>query len=264
MKQKVLVLGANGFIGGNLIPALREVYEVIDFNRQVDSIEEVVSSKFPDFVINCSASKANAHAMNSFEANIEFQMACLKILLKQTKESFKWVQVASYYELQIPFGRTDNYSLDKQICRSILHRLEKDGFIKLTTIFLPHIFGKGENSNRVIPSIIRNLQNGQIAEISQGKQFLPILSVEDCCSAIIAAIQTDQLICSATPMWYDRVENLASIIQNAISKGVLQINTNNKSVDNSFLRVEFPPTVKNWISKMSINDFLSQLTFHDV
>ena len=262
MKQKVLVLGGNGFIGRHLISALDETYEVIDFDRRVNSIEEVISNKFPDFVINCSASQANANSMESFEANIEFQMKCIKLLLKNTEKSFKWIQVASYFELQIPLGRKDNYSLDKQICRSLLHRLEEDGFIKLTTIFIPHVFGKGENTNRIIPSITKNLQSGQIAEISRGEQFLPILEVKDCCSAIIATIQTNQLICTATPMWYDSVKILASIMENAISKGMVQINSNKKSIDNSFPRVEFPPTVNNWTSKMSFNDFISQLSTH--
>lgn len=260
MKKKVLVLGGNGFIGKHLISTLSATYEVIEFNRQVDSIEDVLSKKFPDFVINCSASQANANAIESFDANIDFQMNCVKLLLKKNDKPFKWIQVASYFELQIPMGRNDNYSLDKQICRSILHRLEEDGFIKLTTIYLPHIFGEGENTNRIIPFIIKNLRDGQIAEISQGDQYLPILGVEDCCSAIVAAIHTDQLICSATPIWYGRVRSLATIMKNAIAKGLLEIDFNNKSVDNALPKVEFPSEVTNWKAKMSFDDFVSQLS----
>lgn len=259
MKQKVLVLGGNGFIGNHLISTLPEIYEVIPFDRQAHSLEETISNSFPDFVINCSASKANAKSMESFEANIEFQMKCIKLLRKYSESPIKWVQAASYFELQIPFGRKDNYSLDKQICRVLLHRLEQEGFIKLTTIFLPHVFGEGENKNRIIPSITKGLQNGQIVEISRGEQFLPILDVEDCCSAIAASILTDQLICSAAPMWYDRVTLLAAKMENAISKGVIRVNPEKMSIDNSFPKVEFPPIVKNWLPKMTINDFISQL-----
>jgi len=259
LKQKVLVLGGNGFIGKHLISTLFEIYEVIVFDRQEHSLEETISNSFPDFVINCSASQANAKSMESFEANIQFQMECIKLLLKNTGQSFKWIQVASYFELQIPLGRKDNYSLDKQICRSLLHRLEEDRLIELTTIFLPHVFGEGENINRIIPSITKGLQSGQITEISRGEQFLPILGVEDCCSAISAAILTDQLICSAAPMWYDRVNLLASEMENAISRGVVQVNPEKMSIDNSFPKVEFPPMVKNWIPKMTFNDFISQL-----
>jgi len=262
MKKKVLVLGGNGFIGKHLISTLSATYEVIEFNRQVDSIEDVLAKKFPDFVINCSASQANANVIDSFEVNIEFPMNCIKLLLKNNDKPFKWIQVASYFELQISMGRNDNYSLDKQICRSLLHRLEENGFIKLTTIYLPHIFGEGENTNRIIPFLIKNLRGGQIAEISQGDQFLPILGVEDCCSAIVAAIHTDQLICSATPIWYGRVRILATIMKNAIDKGVLKIDSNNKSVDNALPKVEFPPEVKNWTAKMAFDDFVSQLSSH--
>lgn len=254
-----MVLGGNGFIGNHLISTLTEIYEVIVFDRQAHSLEETISNSFPDFVINCSASQANAKLMESFEANIQFQMECIKLLLKNTGQSFKWIQVASYFELQIPLGRKDNYSLDKQICRSLLHRLAEDGLIDLTTIFLPHVFGEGENINRIIPSITNGLQSGQITEISRGEQFLPILGVEDCCSAIAAAILTDQLICSAAPIWYDHVKLLASIMENTISRGVVRVNPEKVSTDNSFPKVEFPPMVKNWIPTMTFNDFISQL-----
>jgi nucleoside-diphosphate-sugar epimerase len=215
-KEKVLVLGGNGFIGTHLISKLSENFEIITFNRTEHSFAETISKDFPDFVVNCSASNANAEPLESFEANIEFQMECIKLLLNSGRQPFKWVQIASYFELQISFGRRDNYSLDKQICRSLLHRIEESHHIKLTTIFLPHIFGEGENANRFIPYTTKALQNGHIAEISQGEQFLPILGVEDCCSAIGAAILTDQLICSATPIWYDRVNRLAFMMENAI------------------------------------------------
>lgn len=252
-------MGGNGFIGNHLISTLLEIYEVIPFNRQAHSLEETISNSFPDIVINCSASTANAKSLESFEANIEFQMECIKLLRKYSKEPVKWVQVASYFELQIPMGRKDNYSLDKQICRSLLNRLKENGLIELTIIFLPHVFGEGENSNRIIPSITKSLQSGQVTEISRGEQFLPILGVKDCCAAIIAAILTDQLICSAAPIWYDRVKLLASKIENAISRGEVRVNPEKMSIDNSFPKVEFPPMVKNWAPRMNFNDFMSQL-----
>ncbi len=259
MKQKVLVLGGNGFIGTHLCSALLGLYEVIDFNRKLHSLEMTISNNFPDIVINCSASTANSKSLESFEANIKFQMECIKILRKHSKKTVKWVQVASYFELQIPMGRKDNYSLDKQICRSLLNRLKEDGLIELTIIFLPHVFGEGENSNRIIPSMTKSLQSGQVTEISRGEQFLPILEVKDCCAAVIAAILTDQLNCSATPMWYDSVKLLASKMETAISRGVVRVNPEKMSIDNSFPKVEFPEMVKNWTPRMTFNDFMSQL-----
>jgi nucleoside-diphosphate-sugar epimerase len=263
MKLKVLVLGSSGFIGSHLISRLSQMYEIIEFEREKHVLEETISDKLPDIVINCSASKVDATWTESFEANIEFQLKCLKILLKYCGNSFKWIQVGSYFEMQIPLGRVDNYSLDKQICRSILNRLQVDGHFKLTTIFLPHIFGKGEDINRIIPSLIENLQKGQIAEISRGEQFLPILGIEDCCSAIAASILTDQLICSASPIWYDKVKVLASIMEKEISKGTVRVNTERISIDNSFPKIKFPSRVKNWMPQMTFDDFIAQLSVHN-
>ena len=259
MENKVLILGGNGFIGNHLKSSLAKEYEVIVFDRKTQSLEETISHSLPNIVINCSASKANATILESFDANIEFQMECISLLLTKNINSVKWIQVASYFELQIPMGRSDNYSLDKQICRSILHRLEEDGLIELTTIFLPHVFGDGEDFKRIIPSITSRLKNGEICEISRGEQFLPILGIEDCCSAIKSAIVTNQLICSAAPIWYEQVKLLASKMEEAISKGVVKINHEKTSIDNSFPKVDFPPKVNDWTPKMTFEDFISKL-----
>lgn len=259
MNKKVLVLGGNGFIGRHLKATLDTNYQVIDYNRATHTLEDIVSNSSIDIVINCSASKANASILESFEANVKFQMECIALLTKYQTIPPKWIQVASYFELQIPFGRKDNYSLDKKICRTILRRLEADGVIGLTTIFLPHIFGSGENTNRIIPYITSNLQKSLVTEISRGEQFLPILSVEDCCDAITSAILSDQLNCSAEPIWYDRVKNLAQIMETSISKGKIEINLKKESVDNGFPKVEFPARVKDWSPKLTFESFISQL-----
>ena len=259
MKQKVLILGESGFIGNHLKSMLNLAYEVIDFNRKAQTLHEVLSENLPDIVINCSASKASATIMESYEANIKFQMECILVLLNLKAPTIKWIQVASYFELQIPMGRNDNYTLDTQICRSILHRIEATHLIQLTTIYLPHVFGKGEDANRLIPTLTNKLQNGELAEISQGEQFLPILGIEDCCSAIVAAISTNQLVCSAAPIWYDRVKLLAKIMEKTISKGEVRMNIAKKSLDNAFPRVDFPPHVKNWNPSLTFDDFISEL-----
>jgi hypothetical protein len=54
------------------------------------------------------------------------------------------------------------------------------------------------------------------------------------------------------------------MMENAISRGVVKINLERESIDNSFPRVEFPPTVKNWTPKMTFNDFLSQLPLNEM
>ncbi len=259
MREKVLILGGNGFIGHHLKPIIGEKFDLIQFDRALNSLEEIFKKDAPDIVINCSASKANDTVIKSLEANIEFQLECLKLIFKYNKKNVKWVQIASYFELQIPMGRKDNYSIDKAFLRSILNRLTENNLIKLTTIFLPHVFGEGENQNRIIPSIKNALSGGGIAEISRGEQFLPILGVKDCCMAIVAAAKTDQIVCSATPIWYDRVMSLALIMESAIAKGTIRINPEKISVDNSFPKVEFPPQVINWQPEMDFHSFIDQL-----
>lgn len=259
MSQKVLLLGASGFIGSHLGNHLKSTYEILTINRQSNDFLNLIKMGKPDVIINCSASSPNADFFESLEANVNFQMRCLQVLASQSQKPIRWVQVASYFELQIVFGRRDNYSIHKALCRALLEQMSERGFINLTTIFLPHVFGHGEMASRVIPSITSQLLANKEIEISKGDQYLPILSVQDTCEAISMAIQTDQDSCSASPMWYGKLKDLANLMHQALKKGNLRVNPSKVSIDDSFPQVQFPPTVKNWSPNFGFEYFLASL-----
>ena len=259
MSQKVLLLGASGFIGSHLGNHLKSTYEILTINRQSNDFLNLIKMGKPDVIINCSASSPNADFFESLDANVNFQMKCLRVLASQSQKPIKWVQVGSYFELQIVFGRRDNYSIHKALCRTLLEQVNESGLINLTTIFLPHVFGPGEMSSRIIPSITSQLLANKEMEISKGDQYLPILSVQDTCEAISMAIQTDQASCSASPMWYGKLKDLANLMHQALKKGNLKVNLSKVSIDDSFPQVQFPPTVKNWSPNFGFEYFLASL-----
>ena len=115
------------------------------------------------------------------------------------------------------------------------------------------------NFNRIIPSITSQLLANKEMEISKGDQYLPILSVQDTCEAISMAIQTDQASCSASPMWYGKLKDLANLMHQALKKGNLKVKLSKVSIDDSFPQVQFPPTVKNWSPSFGFEDFLITL-----
>lgn len=259
MLQRILLLGAGGFIGRSLQKLLQADYEVHILDRKSKYLELEIENSNPDIVINCSASHANANFLESIEANLLYQMRCLSLISKGRSTPLKWLQIGSYFELQIKSGRSDNYSKHKTLCREILSNAQNNGLINLTTIFLPHIFGEGENSKRLSPYLREQFQKGEVAIISSGMQYLPLLSLQDATMAIIKAIETDQIICSATPIWYGQITELASIIKGRLRSELLILDPKKVSNDAEFFRVVFPPTVKGWKPKMQLEDFLINL-----
>lgn len=258
-KQKLLLLGANGFIGIHLKRILVMDYDVIEYRRSSESIDEVMLQNSVDIIVNCSVSKPTAISQDSFDANIGFQMKCLVAVMKSEKIDVKWIQVASYFELQIPYGRKDYHTTDKQLFRILLNRMNEAGLIQAVTIFLPHVFGEGENPNRIIPYISKKLKEKDVVNISKGEQFIPLLGVSDTCFAITAAIKTTQIVSSATPIWYGRVKELAKCMLDAIPGGSIELQESQISIDNFFPKVEFPPTVNDWAPKFTFTNFISEL-----
>lgn len=259
MVQKVLVLGAGGFIGRHLLNHLDDRYEVMTLHHRSQNLDLLLEEWIPDILINCSASANDANFSNSLEANLLYQMKCLRLISQRRKTSFKWVQIGSYYELQIKFGRDDNYSLHKALCRTLLEQARREGMIELTTVFLPHVFGAGERPNRIVSSLKSRLNEGETVTISSGEQYIPILAVEDACRAITKAIQTDQVTCSATPIWYGRVSEFAGLIHQKIQKGLTVQDPSRVSVDAKYPKVVFPQRVNGWAPSILFDEFLSSM-----
>lgn len=198
--------------------------------------------------------------LDSLEANILYQMNCLRLISQRRDTPFKWIQIGSYYELQIEFGRRDNYSVHKAMCRTLLERAHEERLIDLTTIFLPHVFGPDERPNRIVSSLKTKLNRSEEVTISSGEQYIPLLAVQDACRATSAAIATDQLICSATPIWYGRVLELAELIRGEIQKGSIFADPNLVSADAKHPKVVFPPKVSEWEPEILFDSFLSSMT----
>jgi nucleoside-diphosphate-sugar epimerase len=256
MPQRVLVLGASGFIGQELIRNQLNSYNVFKLDRSSQTFDLQLSQLKPDIVINCSSSKPNASFLESLSANFLFQMKCLNVISSAKISKFKWVQIGSYFELQIAQGRNDFYSIHKELCRRLLSEAASEGIIDLTTIFLPHIFGKGENPNRITPYLKNQFQSGEIAFMTSGQQYLPMLPIEDAVEAVEAAISSIQTVCSASPIWHGKVIDLANLIHSQIGNGSINSEQTRKSTDEKFSPTTFPPKVNGWNARFEFEEYL--------
>ena len=124
------------------------------------------------------------------------------------EKRFLWIQIASYYELQIAHGRSDSYSIHKTEFRKFLNEWEGDhGNFTHKCLFLPHVFGRNESRDRLIPSL-KKLNFGKETVFGSKDHFIPILYVDDAIAAIVLVIDASQKISMATPIWYGKLNEL--------------------------------------------------------
>lgn len=251
MREELWFLGANGFIGKAIQPYLQK-FKVTSINHKEIDWYKLKEKPFPDVIVNCSSSRPDSGFDESFEANCTYPTRLFDFISQSKTEITKWVQIGSYYELQIGFGRSDHYSLHKSLFSKILESKLEGGEIKLSSIILPHVTGWGERPDQ-ITSICKStfLSNGTL-EMSKGDQYFPVLGIHDACTAISAAIETNQISCAASPVWHGRLYEYVHLIREAIGSGEALREQGKLSVDNYFPKVTFPETVNNWAAEVSI------------
>jgi nucleoside-diphosphate-sugar epimerase len=244
--SRILILGGHGFIGRNLQLQLEPRHELHIFDRFKESPKDCLQSFQPDVIINCSASTGKASFHDSLEANILFQTRFLDELSRGRNSKPRWIQLSSYFELQIPSGRSDNYSKHKALFRRLLESAEEDSILSLVNLFLPHIVGPGEATDRLFPTLFRESKAGRNVSLSSGTQFVPVLAVWDCCEAIEMGISCSPGTYSAAPVWYGRLSELIDIALPRLQGGTVNFDKETKSIDADFPMVDFGLPMPNW------------------
>ena len=252
--QKILLLGGNGYIGSHMEKQFSKKNLItLSHSRPVPD-EPQFYSKI-DAVINLSASKLLAEQEVSRSANYEFPK---KILTRLLDHPVKWVQVGSYYELQVEHGRRDYYSSDKISFREILNdSAATHRNLSVTTLMLPHIFGGKEPEHRIIPTLSR-MKFEQEVVVGSKNQYLPLLHIDDAVRAIKQAIYTQQQFCTPEPMWIGRLEDLVtklSTTQEVFSK-VLFHDHQEKFQE---VELEYPEHLENFTPRITFEQFVESL-----
>jgi nucleoside-diphosphate-sugar epimerase len=250
--MKILQLGTTGLIGSELAFRLESSHQVTKINRNSNLEKFFKEPQAYDFVINCVVSKPYSNLAESNESNFEYPKKFLEHV--QTKH---WVQLESYFQLQIPMGRHDSYTLEKQRFSEYLDLIaESQSSLLIHHLFLPHVFGDGDRPERLISSAILALRNGQKFETSTGTQFLPILHKSEAVSGIVSFLDNPTSVACCHPFWYGQVRELLTLISSVFNAAQIAFCQKSDPIDSHFPPVQFPEIVNNWHPKMQLIDFL--------
>jgi len=239
-KKKILLLGSTGFIGQNLLSKLTENYEVLCLNRNQQLNDKNFESFNPDIVINSAASAINADFQTSLESNLLLPLEMLTKTLKSSNKKTKWIQLGSYFELQVKYGRSDYYAIHKDIFSRILLDVQKIDNFSATILYLPHIVGPGEKPERLFPTLIEALNGNNVLLRTNGAQHIPILSIWDCVSEIMASLKAESGEYAIEPVFYDSLQMLVADFFNSQHCGRIMFTSDVESID-----VQFPKLALN-------------------
>jgi len=201
--MKILITGYSGFIGSYLLKRLnKNEHELVlaDITNDTDICDWQQVKHFTgiDIIIhlaNLSFVPASYEQPKRFyETNY---LSTLNMLELCRLNGAKMIYFSSYMyghpqyqpiDENHPIQAYNPYSQTKVICESLCEGYNRDFKVPIT-IFRPfNIYGKGQNPEFLIPSIIQQAHNGKIV-IRDDRPKRDYIHVEDIISAIITAIE---------------------------------------------------------------------------
>ena len=188
--MKILVTGANGFIGKNLIVSL-SVYPDIDitkFSRGDDerSLSKLISQT--DVIIHLAAENRPADKLAFEEVNVGLtKLICCAVLeeFQNTSRSIPIIFTSSKQAVM------DNaYGLSKKSAEGLLEKLSASTGNSCAVFRLPGVFGKWckPNYNSVVATFCHNIAHNLDITISDSSKVIELAYIDDVVKAIIADI----------------------------------------------------------------------------
>ncbi len=226
--KKILVTGAAGFVGKNLIPLLA-AEKVVDELIFVDkhpvplglvadlksinvNLKTFISSKLPvkvevqdtDAIICLAGATSVDAALSDPKKAIDENVAlatdlaewarCLNPAVKIIYMSSDEVLGESFESLNedAPLNPTQPYAASKAAAEIVLHNYRDVYGLNIVTLRSCNLVGAFQKKPKLIPSTVEALLNGRPVPIQgDGKQFREWMAVEDLCRAIMLLLQNE-------------------------------------------------------------------------
>lgn len=114
-----------------------------------------------------------------------------RFVMSGTCAEYDWRVDKPYVEYKTPLVPQTAYGLAKATLTDLLRELSaiSDFSFASGRIFFP--FGEKESPNRLVPSVIRSLLQGQEAKTSHGRQVRDFANVSDVAGALVAILRSD-------------------------------------------------------------------------
>jgi len=257
MKYKILVLGGNGFIGDHLIKCcLKKKWRVVSLSKNLPPLKkrlqkvEYLSCDISnhkelkkkikpnyDYVVNLSGYIDHSNDKKIIKTHYTGCKNLTQIF--KTKYPTSFVQIGSgleYGNLKSPHREDkvvnlnsikSNYSKAKYLATKHIIKLAKKNNFPGVVVRFYQVYGPGQNTNRLIPFVIKSCKNDEEFPCSSGNQTKDFLYVTDAIDAIIKILESKNCHGEIINVGYGRpirVKKIILLIRNFVKKGMPQFN----------------------------------------
>lgn len=185
--MKVLVTGANGFIGKNLVARLKELktYEVISIDKD-NTREELVNGILEsEFIFHLAGINRPKDEKEFFEGNSGLTGDIVNIL----KENNKNTSIAITSSIQADLDNA--YGQSKKLAEEELLMYSATTKSKVFIYRLPNVFGKWcrPNYNSAVATFCHNIARGEEVWVSDPSREMTLVYVDDVVRCLISSME---------------------------------------------------------------------------
>jgi UDP-2-acetamido-2,6-beta-L-arabino-hexul-4-ose reductase len=184
--MKVLVTGANGFLGTHLVNALlkKPDIEVTKYNRNdnIESLHEKLINA--DFIFHLAGT-------NRPKYNDEFIFSNVKLTENITNFLNKFnIKSPIYFSSSIQVLSNHPYGVSKLEAEILLKKLSEKNGNKVFIDRLPGIFGQGARPhyNSVVATFCNNIIHGEKIELLNPDKVIKLLYIEDLIESLLKTL----------------------------------------------------------------------------
>lgn len=200
--MKILVTGAKGFVGKNLVSSLKNIKEGKDKTYKAIIIDEVYEYDIystieeldlycqnADFIFNLAGVNRHLNTEEFMKGNFGFSSTLLDILKKHNNKAS--IMLSSSLQATL-IGRYDNeYGRSKRAGEELFFDYAKETGAKVFIYRFPNIFGKWckPNYNSAIATFCYNIANDLPIQINDRSVQLELLYIDDLIEEMLAILE---------------------------------------------------------------------------
>lgn len=185
--MKILVTGAKGFIGKNLVAELRNRKYTDIFEYDKDSDPSVIEKycKEADFVFHLAGVNRPKDQSEYMEGNYGFTSFLLETLKKHQNTCPIMISSSTQAELDNPYGRS------KKAGEDLLNNYGKETGAKILIYRFPNVFGKWcrPNYNSAVATFCHNIARDLPIRVNDPDVVMNLVYIDDVVNELINALE---------------------------------------------------------------------------
>lgn len=185
--MNILVTGANGFIGKNLVAELRNrgFHNIFEFTRKSDPSLLETYTKECDFVFHLAGVNRPNDEKEFMDENYGFTSQLLELLKKHCNKAPILITSSIQADLDNPYGRS------KKAAEKLLFNYYKATDAEVYIYRLPNVFGKWSkpNYNTVVATFCHNIARDLDIQINDCNAELSLCYIDDILDEFVKALE---------------------------------------------------------------------------